>query len=435
MRGLWQHRAHHGRRQLHHHRFSGRQRQLQRRNARPATFSIAKAATTTTVTCEAGPFTYDGSAQTPCSASVTGSGLGQALTVSYKDNVDAGTATASASYTESANYLGSSDSETFTIGKRAITVTADAQSKTYGDADPALTYKVTTGSLANANDLSGSLTRVAGQDVGTYAIQQGTLAGSGNYTLTFVGANLTIEKRAITVTADAQGKTYGDADPALTYKVTTGSLANANDLSGSLTRVAGQDVGTYAIQRGTLSANSNYALTFVGANFTITKRAIEVTAANKTKVYGDADPALTYTITSGTLAAGDSLSGSLTRVAGQDVGTYAIQRGTLSANSNYSFTFVGADFTITKRAITVTADSHTKLLGAADPALTLQGHERSTGSGRYLQRRPLPRPGRDRRHLCDQAGYALIEQQLRPDVRRRHTEDHLQVRWLPPTRG
>ena len=38
------------------------------------TFTIAKAPTTTTVTCSAGPFIYSGLAQTPCSASTTGAG-------------------------------------------------------------------------------------------------------------------------------------------------------------------------------------------------------------------------------------------------------------------------------------------------------------------------------------------------------------------------
>ena len=86
--------------------------------------TIAKAATVTTVTCGAGPFTYNGSPYTPCSASVTGpGGLNQVLTVNYADNINAGTATASASYTESANYLGSSDSKNFTIAKAATVTT------------------------------------------------------------------------------------------------------------------------------------------------------------------------------------------------------------------------------------------------------------------------------------------------------------------------
>src|SRR5678815_3812486 len=106
------------------------------------------------------------------------------------------------------------------ITARAITVTADPKTKTYGGADPALTYQVTTGTLVAGDSFNGSLSRVAGEDVGSYAIQQGSLALSGNYTLSFVGANLSITARAITVTADSKTKTYGDGDPALTYQVT-----------------------------------------------------------------------------------------------------------------------------------------------------------------------------------------------------------------------
>ncbi len=84
----------------------------------PFDITIDKADTTTTVTCPAGPFTYTGMAQTPCTASATGpGGLNQALTVGYTSNTNAGTATASATFAETANYKSSSDSTTFDIGK------------------------------------------------------------------------------------------------------------------------------------------------------------------------------------------------------------------------------------------------------------------------------------------------------------------------------
>src|SRR5205814_4917124 len=81
-------------------------------------FTIGKASSTTVVSCSAGPFTYDGAAQTPCSATVTGTGgLNEPLTVSYTNNTNAGTATAGASYDGDANHTGSFDSKTFTIAK------------------------------------------------------------------------------------------------------------------------------------------------------------------------------------------------------------------------------------------------------------------------------------------------------------------------------
>src|SRR5207302_8689786 len=106
---------------------------------------------------------------------------------------------------------------TFVSAATPITATADAKSKQYGAADPPLTYQVTTGALASGDAFSGALRRVAGESVGSYAIQQGTLALNTNYLLTYVGANLTIAKRAVTVTADSKSKQLGVADPPLTY--------------------------------------------------------------------------------------------------------------------------------------------------------------------------------------------------------------------------
>src|SRR5207249_3167212 len=201
-----------------------------------------------------------------------------------------------------------------------------------------------------------------GENVGTYAIAQNTLALSTNYTLTYAGANLTITPRAVAVAADAKSKTYGDADPALTYQITSGSLAFSDAFTGSLSRAAGENVGLDAIGQGTLALSTNYALTYAGADLTITKRAVTVRADAKSKTYGDADPALTYQIT----------AGSLSRAAGENVGTYAIAQNTLALSTNYALTYAGADLTITKRAVTVTADAKSKTYGDADPGLTYQ---------------------------------------------------------------
>src|SRR4029077_14873931 len=148
------------------------------------------------------------------------------------------------------NYSITDNGADFTINKRLVTVTADTKSKTYGDPDPALTYQITSGSLAFSDAFTGALTRAAGESVGTFAIQQGSVALSSNYVLTYVGANLTINKRLVTVTADTKSKTYGDPDPALPYQITSGSLAFSDAFTGALTRAAGESVGTFAIQQG-----------------------------------------------------------------------------------------------------------------------------------------------------------------------------------------
>ncbi len=229
----------------------------------------------------------------------------------------------------------------------AIKVKADAQTKIYGDPDPDLTYKITSGELLDGNDFTGKLKRQEGESVGKYAINKGTLALDATYyTLTFTSSDLTITKLPVTVTATAKSKVYGYDDPALTYKITDGYLVAGDFFKGKLTRVAGENVGTYKIQQGSLAINNNYILTFVGANFIINKRPITVTADAKTKLYGESDPGLTYQITSGRPVAGDVFKGALTREAGESVGVYPIKIGTLALGSNYELTFVGADLTI-----------------------------------------------------------------------------------------
>jgi hypothetical protein len=297
---------------------------------------------------------------------VTGAGCSQTDGVLTKNA--AGDCSVTATMAGNGNYNAvSSSATTVTFARVALTVTAEAKSKQYGATDPALTHVITTGSLVIGDSLTGALARTSGEDVGTYSINQGTLANS-NYTITYVGADVTITQRPITVTATATTKQYGATDPTFDYSVTTGSLVSGGALTGALGRESGANVGSYAMTIGTL-ANSNYNITFVPANFTITQRPITVTAAAKSKEYGASDPVFTHTVTTGSLVVGDVLTGSLSRVTGENIGTYAILRGTVG-NTNYDITYVGALLTVTQRPITVTADAVTKEFGAADPALT-----------------------------------------------------------------
>ena len=156
--------------------------------------------------------------------------------------------------------------------------------------------------------------------------------GDGNYNAAPDVAQASASSGAVTVTADT-GQTVTARPIRLhTYSITSGNLVSGDSFSGALIRAAGESVGPYAINQGTLALSSNYTLTYVAANFTITAKAITVTAdAGQTKVYGAADPApYTYSITSGgPLVGGDSFTGLLTRVA-RGVGSYAINQGTLA---------------------------------------------------------------------------------------------------------
>ena len=194
----------------------------------------------------------------------------------------------------------SSCTKTFalTISKKSILVTARAsQAKVYGAANPTTyTYDVSP-LLTGLTPLNGTLTRIAGEDVNVYAIEQNdlTTTNNPNYTISYVGDNFSITKKGITITARAsQTKVYGAADPATyTYDVSP-SITGLVALTGLLTRASGQTVGVYAIAQGTL-ANPNYDITYVGNNFTITKAILTIRAENKTKTQGDPNPAFTFT--------------------------------------------------------------------------------------------------------------------------------------------
>jgi hypothetical protein len=281
-----------------------------------------------------------------------------------------GTCTVTATMAGNDNYKSVTNSgTTVTINAKPITVTAVAKTKTYGDNDPALTYTTATGALVGSDTLTGTPTRVAGENVGEYTINQGTVANT-NYSITYTTAKLTINAKPITVTAVAKTKTYGDNDPALTFTTPTGALVGSDTLTGTPERVAGENVGEYTINQGTV-ANTNYNITYETAKLTITGKPITVTAVAKTKTYGDNDPSLNYTTPTGALVGQDTLTGSLTRVAGDTVGEYTINQGTVTStnNTNYDITYVTAKLTITAKPITVTAVAKTKTYGDNDPAL------------------------------------------------------------------
>ncbi len=258
-----------------------------------------------------------------------------------------------------ANYALSFVPGTFTITPAPLSIAALAQSKTYGDPDPALTFAATGFRLGDTvASLSGSLARDPGETAGGYAIRLGTLANP-NYAIDFTGATFTISPALLRIIAAAQTREYGLPDPVLTFAATGFRFQDtaASVLTGGLARAAGETVGIYAITQGTLAATPNYLIDFTGANLAITPAPLEVVANPQTKVYGDPDPALTFAATGfrlGDTAAG-VLSGALARAAGETVagGPYAIVQGTLAANPNYAIRFTGAGLAISPRPLSV----------------------------------------------------------------------------------
>jgi hypothetical protein len=279
------------------------------------------------------------------------------------------------------NYSVTLNTGNLTVAARALTVTADAQQKAYGIADPALTYKITSGSLVNSDAFTGAPTRDAGENVGTYAIKQGTLALSSNYSVIYVGANLTISPASLTVKANNASMTYGGTLPA--FSAAYSGFVN-NDTASVLTGVpsftpatAPTAAGTYPITlaQGTLTA-TNYTFTFVNGTLTVNKAVLTVKANEASMTYGGTLPTFSAAYsgfvnndTQAVLAGAPSFTPATAPGA---VGTYPITpaQGTLAA-VNYTFAFVNGTLTVSPATLTITPDGNkTKVVGSTFTAFT-----------------------------------------------------------------
>ncbi|SMH62922.1 beta strand repeat-containing protein [Azospirillum agricola] len=256
------------------------------------------------------------------------------------------------------NYTLSYAAGTMSVTPAALTVTAGGGSMTYGGNVPAIGYA--TAGWKNGQDgslltgVSTATTATAASNVGSYATTTsgGALGGgaAGNYTILHQSGTLSVTARPITVTADGKSRLYGNANPALTYGVGGDGLVNGDTLSGGLATAAGtaSAVGSYAIGQGTLAASSNYSLVFNPGTLSVTARPITVTADSKSRVYGNANPALTYSVGGDGLVNGDTLSGALATgaTASSPAGSYAITQGTLAASSNYALSYGAGVLTV-----------------------------------------------------------------------------------------
>ena len=200
------------------------------------------------------------------------------------------------------NYALTFEGNNLNITKKQIAIIADPQTKVYGVAtDPPLTYKLATGNILVGTDVfTGSLTRAIGENVGNYAIGQGNLVLSNNYTLLFTGNNLTITKADLTVKPDDKTKVYGDNNPVFTFGYTgfvngDGASAVQTAPTATTTSVVSSNVGTYPITpSGGLSAN--YNLLYSNGTLTITKAGTLIVKADDKYIYSG-NPQPTYTST------------------------------------------------------------------------------------------------------------------------------------------
>ncbi len=308
-----------------------------------ATVAVTFASITVTVTVS-GYVTYGSPLSTVVSATESPliSGTWSWSSSLSTSNLPVGTYDISATYTPTDTaYAAEWDGDWVTVIQKAISITADNMSKTYGDADPAFTYS--SSGLVSGDGISGALARTSGSYVGTYSISIGTLSAGGNYSTSFTGATLTINKanqmlgtvttvwtagagnpaiggREVMIgdTAVVSVSSQGASGNAVTY---TSSNAGVCTVSGTTLTIVG--IGSFTITAHQ-AGNSNYNAAADKSNsaLNIVKTPATVSSANASVTYNGSPQSASCTTTPSGLSLSYTYNGSPT--APTNAGTYTV---------------------------------------------------------------------------------------------------------------
>ncbi|MDB6066576.1 MAG: hypothetical protein JWR26_2784 [Pedosphaera sp.] len=372
----------------------------------PQAAQVAQKTTTTSLVSSANPSTYNQSVTFTASLQTNGVTAASA-TSNYIFKVDGTAVATNAVASGQATYITSTLTATSHIitagyvGDANYAASTNTLTQTVNTATPfvetvpsatAITYGQT---LADSVLSGGSATNAQGTTVtGSFAFttpSNAPNAGNANAAVTFTAANtnyntasttvsVAVSQVPLTITANSAGKTYDGVGYLGGNGVSYSGFVNGETpavLGGTLAYGGASQgaigAGTYPIIPTGLTS-ANYAINFLNGHLTVAPLGVTVMADAKTKVYGSAEPTLTYQFAPA-LVSGDSFSGALSRAAGESVGGYAISQGSLGLSANYALAYVGASLAITPADLTVTANNAGKVYGQT---LTLAGTEFTT---------------------------------------------------------
>ncbi|MFI3229205.1 MAG: MBG domain-containing protein, partial [Bacillota bacterium] len=284
----------------------------------------------------------------------------------YLSLIGAGDIVINAIMPESTNYNSGYASYTITVAYQSLVITTEQT-----------TYKISYGSdlslefifegfedgeeptdfvapsITYYNEDMEAFTDVTKLDVGTYSIVCANDATSAGYSITSdvnIDITLTVVQLEVSVTIDSFSVSYGDTEiTEFTYTTAVDSLSNDVDLIITLSRAAGDSVGSYTItaQSTLIADNSNYDISITEGSYTITTRKVTLVMDYMTKVYGETDPDVTYSVDN--LVDGDAepFTVIFSRTTGEDVGFYVYRATITTTNSNYSVSLQSSKLTVT----------------------------------------------------------------------------------------
>ncbi len=359
-------------------------------------FNVANYTVTSsgTVTVNPAPLTVAGTsvsrlygdANPPIAGTITGLKNGDVITGVFSVAADptsaVGTYPITATLTDAGAKLGNYtvvNSGTLTISPAPLSVVANNASRLYGDANPAFTG--TLSGLRNGDAITASFgtTAVATSPVGTYPIVA-TLVDpggkAGNYTFTPNSGTLTVTQAPLSVTANDATRIYGDANPTFTGNIL--GIKNADNITATFATTAtpASNVGTFPIIPTLVDPGSklaNYAVLSTNGSLTVTTAPLSVSATNATRLYGDANPAFTGTITGIKNADNITATFASTATPASNVGTFPITVTLADPGArlgNYTVTSTNGSLTVTPAPLTVAGANATRLYGDPNPAFT-----------------------------------------------------------------
>ena len=250
------------------------------------------------------------------------------------------------------------------VEKTEITLVANSGTRTYNGGEQSIEGFVST--TIDGYTVSGLTAVTKGTDVGEYTntvfdgtakVKKDGVDVTDKVVVKTTPGQLTITKaETMTLTPELTGK---DAEKVYDSKPLSGG-AKASVKEGtkitystdggetwSETLPSITDVGTLNVKAK--AENKNYKDVTVDYTLKVTRKAVTVTADNKSKVFGEKDPELTATVT-GTIGK-DTVDYTLSRKAGEDVGKYTITASGKAEQGNYSVTYATGTLTITSQSI------------------------------------------------------------------------------------
>lgn len=290
-----------------------------------------------------GTYTYDGTEKKPSVVVKDGDKEipSTEYSVSYVDNINAGTATVKITDVAGGNY-DVSGSTTFTIDKAMITVTPTAgQTTIYGMSDPTLEYSSSGAMAGETPDFTGALSRIMGKDTGKYDITLGTLALADNSAGNFRADNYELKLADTPVQFTIVPKTLSaedlefitDSPITKTYDGTTECTTATVQIKDSAKAYPNDEVptvtGTYAYNSANVTEANEVIFTSEASgnqNYILPAGLKLGHAANITKAD---QAALTITSTSATY--GTDLSLTVDGGSGNGALTYTVENGTGAA--------------------------------------------------------------------------------------------------------